>query len=70
MNNECIMAVNCIWPSETEEKKYYHNVTTYTVTTVFNSIYGHLYFVVKTTQTEAKGTACKLIESEEGIPCR
>ena len=39
-------------PSETEEKKYHHNVA---ITAVFDGIYGHLYFVAKTTQAEAKG---------------
>ena len=46
------MTVNCTKPSETEEKKYHHNVA---VTAVFDSVYGHLYFVVKTIQAEAKG---------------
>ena len=37
--------------SETEEKKYHHNVA---ITPVFDVIYGYLYFVAKTTQAEAK----------------
>ena len=46
------MAVNCTRPSETEEKKYHHNVA---ITAVFDRIYGRLYFIAKTTQAEAEG---------------
>ena len=46
------MAVNCVRASETEEKKYNHNVA---ITVVFDSVYGHFYFVAKTTRGEAKG---------------
>ena len=45
------MAVNCTTPRETEEKKYHHNVA---IAAVFDSAYGHLYFIAKTTQAEAK----------------
>ena len=41
------MAVNCARPSETEEKKYHHNVA---ITAMFDSIYGHLYFIAKAAQ--------------------
>ena len=54
MNNKRIMAVNCVRPSETEEKKYLHNIA---ITAVFDSVYGHLYFVAKVTQAEAKGAS-------------
>ena len=51
------MAVNCARASETEEKKYNHNVA---ITVVFDSVYGRFYFrfyfVAKTTQGEAKGS--------------
>ena len=40
------MAINCARPSETEEKKYHHNVA---ITAVFDSVHGLLYFVAKTT---------------------
>ena len=43
------MAVNCATSSKTEEKKYHHNVG---ITAVFDGVYGHLYFVAKTTQAE------------------
>ena len=52
MNNKWIMAVNCARPSETEEKKYHHNVA---ITAAFDSVYGRLYFIANTTQAEAKG---------------
>ena len=45
------MAVNCVTRSETEEKKYHHNVA---IAAVFDSVYGRLYFIAKTTQAEAK----------------
>ena len=45
------MAVNCARASETEVKKYHHNVA---ITVVFDSIYGRFYFIAKTTQGEAK----------------
>ena len=46
------MAVNCARPSETEEKKYHHNMA---ITAVFDSIYGRLYFSAKIAQAEVKG---------------
>ena len=46
------MAVNCVRPSETEERKYYHNIA---MAAVFDSVYGYLYFIAKTSQAEAKG---------------
>ena len=48
-----VMVVNCARPRETEEQKYHHNVA---IAAMFNSVYGCLYFVVKTPQAEAKGT--------------
>ena len=45
------MAVNCLRASETEEKKYHHNVA---IAPVFDSVHGCFYFVAKTTQAEAK----------------
>ena len=48
-----MVVVNCARPRETEEKKYHHNVA---IAAVFDCIYGHLYFVVKTPQAETKGT--------------
>ena len=45
------MAVNCTRPSKIEKKKYHHNAA---ITAVFNSIYGCLYFIAKTTQAETK----------------
>ena len=45
------MAVNCVRPSETGEKKYHHNAV---IATVFDSVYGRLYFIAKTPQAEAK----------------
>ena len=45
------MTVNCMQPSKTEEKKYHHNIA---ITAVFDSVYGHLYFVAKTAQAETK----------------
>ena len=47
------MAVNCVRSSKTEEKKYHHNAV---IATVFDNIYGRLYFIAKTPQAEAKGT--------------
>ena len=47
------MAVNCVRASETEEKKYHHNIA---ITVVFDSVYGRFYFVAKTTQGEVKGS--------------
>ena len=65
------MAVNCLRSNKTEEKKYHRNIS---IAAVFNSIYGHLYFVAKTPQTEAKGagvlTKMLTYGSEEGKPCR
>ena len=52
MNNKRIMTVNCARSSKTEEKKYHYNVA---ITAMFDSIYGRLYFIAKTTQAEAKG---------------
>ena len=46
------MAVNCARASETEEKKYNHNVA---ITVVFDSVYCRFYFVAKTTQGKVKG---------------
>ena len=46
------MAVNCARPSETEEKKYHHSIA---IAAVFDSIYGHLYFIAKPPQAEEKG---------------
>ena len=46
------MAVNATRSSKTEGKKYHHNIA---ITAVFDSVYGRLYFVAKTTQAEAKG---------------
>ena len=48
-NNKWIMAVNYARASETEEKKYNHNVA---ITVVFDSIYSRFYF---TTKGEVKG---------------
>ena len=39
-----VMAVNCVRASETEEKKYHHNIA---ITVVFDSIYGRFYFVAQ-----------------------
>ena len=39
------MAVNCTRSSETEEKKYHDNAAT---AAMFDSDYGHLYFIAKT----------------------
>ena len=47
------MAVNCVRPSETKEKKYHHNVA---ITAMFDIIDGRLYFAAKTAQAEVKGT--------------
>ena len=48
------MAVNYARPSKTEEKKYHHNIA---IIAVFDSVYGRLYFIAKTTQAEAKGSS-------------
>ena len=48
------MAVNCARPCETEEKKCHHNVS---IATVFDSVYGCLYFVAKIPQAEVKGAS-------------
>ena len=65
------MAVNCLRPNKTEEKKYHRNMA---IVAVFDSIYGHLYFVAKTPQAEAKGagvlTKVLTYGSKEGKPCR
>ena len=53
-NNKRVMVVNCVKPSETEEKKYHHNTV---IAAVFDSVYGHLYFIAKTPQAEVKGTS-------------
>ena len=47
------MAVNLVRTSETEEKKYHHNV----VAVVFDCIYDCLHFIGKTLQAEAKGAS-------------
>ena len=60
------MAVDCMRPSETEEKKYHHNVA---IAAVFDNVYGCLYFVAKTPQAEVKGTGMLTYGSEEGKPC-
>ena len=55
-NNKWIMAVNWARTSKTEKKKYHHNVA---ITVVFDidSIYGHFYFIAKSTQGEANGSS-------------
>ena len=60
------MAVNCLRPRETEEKKYPHIVAT---GSVCDSIYGCLHFIAKTPQAEAKSTGKSTYGIEEGKPC-
>ena len=48
------MVVNCARPSKTKEKKYHYNVA---IATVFDSVYGCLYFIAKTPQAEVKGAS-------------
>ena len=46
------MAVNCVRANKTEEKRYHDNIA---ITVVFDSVYGHFYFIAKTTQGEVNG---------------
>ena len=61
------MVVNYARLSKNEEQKCHHNIA---ITAMFDSIYGRLYFVAKTSQTKAKGTGALTYRSEEGKPCR
>ena len=65
-NNKRVMVVNCVRPSETEEKKYHHNTV---IAAVFDIVYGRLYFITKTPQAEAKGTSVLMYRTKPFSYC-
>ena len=52
IHNKWVMAINCTRPNKTEENKYHHYIA---IASVFDSVYGCLYFIAKIPQAEAKG---------------